>query len=473
LSFPANEPVGRGHAALRRARGFFTAGDSDAVARRAGATALVIRLASAGLAYVAQVVFARLMGQYEYGVFAYTWVWFLVFSAVATLGFGDSPVRYIAQLRERGETAHLRGFLRFAAMVIVVASVAFAILLVAALPFAEGIIDHAYLMPMALMAVSIPFACAQSFLEGVGRSYNWTIPALLPVYIIRHGLLLSIMAAAVALGVEATAVNAFICLVLTMVLSIAYQATAILRRLRHVIEPGPAAYRPKEWLRGSSPFAVLYAAQHLSSFADVVVLSFFVSPAEIAVYFAATRIIQVVNLVPYAATVGTAHLFSASHTRGDHDDLQRLVRHVVVANFIIAVTAVGILIAGGDMLLGMFGHGFEAGYVPLAILAAGVMARVAAGPAEDILNMTGNGNVSAYAYLAIVVLNIVLAIALIIPFGLNGAAAASAIALALRAFWLSFSVWKRLHISTSIFAVAATYLARLAHREALFRTPAE
>ena len=144
MSFPANEPVGRGYALFRRARGFFTAGDSDAVARRAGATALVIRLASAGLAYVAQVVFARLMGQYEYGVFAYTWVWFLVFSAVATLGFGDSPVRYIAQLRERSETAHLRGFLRFAALVIVVASVAFAAILVAVLPQADGVIDHAY-----------------------------------------------------------------------------------------------------------------------------------------------------------------------------------------------------------------------------------------------------------------------------------------------------------------------------------------
>ena len=266
------------------------------------------------------------MGQYEYGVFAYTWVWFLVFSAVATLGFGDSPVRYIAQLRERGETAHLRGFIRFAPLVILVASIAFAALLIAVLPLADGFIDHAYLMPMALMAVSIPFACLQSFLEGVGRSYNWTIPALLPVYIIRHGLLLIDHGWRPSRSASRRRrVNGFVCLVLTMVLSIAYQAIAILRRLRRVVERGPRAYRPREWLRGSAPFAVLYGAQHLSSFADVLVLSFFVSPAEIAIYFAATRIIQVVNLVPYAATVGTAHLFSASHTRGDHDELQRLV----------------------------------------------------------------------------------------------------------------------------------------------------
>lgn len=466
MSFSGVEPAGRYVALYRRGVNLFTATDKGAIARRAGAVALVIRVTSAGLAYLAQVVFARLMGQFEYGVFAYTWVWFLVFSAVATLGFGDSPIRYIAQLRERGEIEHLRGFLRFSVLVIVVASVAFSALLVVALPIIDRYADHAYLMPMALMAISIPFACLQSFLEGVGRSYNWTLPALLPVYIIRHGLLLAIMAGAVALGFEATAVNAFICLVLTMVLSIAYQAIAILRRLRHVIEPGPAAYRSKEWLRGSSPFAVLYAAQHLSSFADVLVLSFFVSPAEIAIYFAATRIMQVVNLVPYAATVGTAHLFSASYTRGDHEDLQRLVRHVVATNFVIAAIAVAMLVALGDWLLGMFGHGFEAGYVPLVILGAGVLARVAAGPVEDILNMTGYGGVSAWTYLGAIVANVLLSLILIGPFGLNGAAFAAASALVLKSLSMSISVRRRLGIRTSIISTASTWFGTIGSRNA-------
>lgn len=433
-------------------RDFRARTDTAATARRAAAVALVIRLGSAGLAYVAQVVLARLMGQYEYGVFAYTWIWFLVFSAVATVGFGDSPIRYIAQLRERGEEAHLRGFIRFAAAVIAIASTAFGALLIALLPFADGMIEHAYLMPMALMAVAIPFACLQSFLEGVGRSYNWTIPALLPVYILRHGLLLAFMVAAVALGFTANAVNGFICVVLTVVVSIVYQAAAILVRLRRVLPPGPHAYRAREWMRGSAPFAILYSAQHLASFSDVLVLSFFVSPAEIAIYFAATRVIQVVNLVPYAATVGTAHLLSASHTRGDHETLQRLCRQISATTLVIAIAAVAIIIAAGDWLLGLFGQGFEAGYTPLAILAAGVIARVAAGPAEDVLNMTGNGGVSASTYLAVVAANVALAVALVIPFGLNGAAVASAVTLALRALWLARSARRRLGIDTSVLA---------------------
>ncbi len=455
MTFLENEPDGRARALFRLAHDFVTSNDTAGLARRSAAIALAIRLASAGVAYLAQVVLARLMGQFEYGVFAYTWIWFLVFSAIASIGFSDSPLRYIAQLRERGEDDYLRGFIRFAPIAMFIAAVLFGLILVAVLPLAGRFIEHAYLLPMALMAISIPFAGLQAFLEAVGRSYNWTIPALLPNYILRQGLLLVIMASAVALGAEATAVTGYICLALTMVISITYQAAAILRRLRSVVPPGPHAYRPREWLIGSAPFAFLYGAQHLSSFADVLVLSFFVSPAKLAIYFAATRIIQVVNLVPYAATVGTAHLFSASHTRGDHAGLQRLCQQVAATTFIVAGLALAAMVAGGHMLLNMFGHGYDASYVPLVILAVGVFARVSAGPAEDILNMTGNSNVSASTYLIVVAVNVVLAVALVIPFGLNGAAVASATALTLRALWLSWSAWKRLGIRTSILAVIA------------------
>jgi O-antigen/teichoic acid export membrane protein len=200
------------------------------------------------------------------------------------------------------------------------------------------------------------------------------------------------------------------------------------------------------------PFGILYTAQHLASFSDVLVLSFFVGPEQIAVYFAATRIIQVVNLIPYAATVGTAHLFSASHTRGDHDELQRLCRHVAANTFAISSLAVAGMVAVGEWLLRLFGSGFEAGYLPLVILAVGVLGRVSAGPAEDVLNMTGNGRVSASTYLAVVVLNAALAIPLIVIFGLAGAALASAAAMIIRAVWLARAARLRLGIDTSILA---------------------
>ena len=68
---PDNDlPEGRAQKLYWRARDFVVSADKAGVARRSAAIALLIRLGSAALAYAAQVVLARLMGQHEYGVFA-------------------------------------------------------------------------------------------------------------------------------------------------------------------------------------------------------------------------------------------------------------------------------------------------------------------------------------------------------------------------------------------------------------------
>jgi len=459
MSGTSQSQAGRLRGLVELARGALARTDDGALASRAAAAALVIRVANAILAYAAQVVLARLMGQFEYGVFAFTWVWFLVFGSVATLGFTDSAVRYIPMLRERGELAELRGFLRLGAGAVIATATLVGILTALILPLADGHIESAYALPMLLLAVVLPFACLQSFLEGVGRSYFWTVPALAPIYIMRHGLLLVFMLAAVWAGFEATAKTAFVCVILTVLTSLAYQLTAILRRLRRVLEPGPRAYRPREWILGSLPFSVMFGAAHLFAFADVLVLSFFVSPAEIAVYFAATRVMQVVALIPFAATVGTAQLIAAHHAAGDTDRMRRLIGEITFWTFIIALAVTFLVAVTGDWLLGLFGAGFHAGYPALLVLAAGMMIKVALGPAEDVLNMTGHSRLSAWTYIVTILVNVALNVALIIPFGIVGAAMATTLAIAVRSAWLALAARRRLGVDTWILAARPSLLA--------------
>ena len=84
----------------------------------------------------------------------------------------------------------------------------------------------------------------------------------------------------------------------------------------------------------------------------------------------------------------------------------------------------------------------------MLILAAGVIAAISAGPAEEILNMTGHGIVSAWSSVVLVALSIALNLALIIPFGVIGAAAATSILLAGRSAWLAYEVRRRLGVRT-------------------------
>ena len=227
---------------------------------------------------------------------------------------------------------------------------------------------------------------------------------------------------------------------LTLVVSIAYQATAILlppapRRRRRARAPtgranGCAARRPSpsSTRRSTSPPSPTCWCSPSSC-----------SPAEIAIYFAATRIIQVVNLVPYAATVGTAHLFSASHTRGDHDELQRLCRHVVGDDVRSSPRSARRhhrrrrRLAARHVRRRLRGR-LHAARHPRRRRDGARRRRPGRGHAEHDrprrrLRLDLSRRSSS--------VNVALAVALIIPFGVNGAAVASAISLALRAVWLS------------------------------------
>src|SRR5436305_3469171 len=87
-------------------------GDSDgSVTRRLAGAILVIRVVSAALAYLAQILLARWMGGSDYGVYVYVWTWVLLLGSMLDFGIAPSAQKIIPQYRASGEDALLRGFL--------------------------------------------------------------------------------------------------------------------------------------------------------------------------------------------------------------------------------------------------------------------------------------------------------------------------------------------------------------------------
>ena len=103
------------HGAGRRARphrGWRRDGSDRSVAQRIAGAAFLIRVASAGIIYLTQVLLARWMGRFEFGIYVYVWAW------VGFLGMLSPDRRRLfgAALHSRVPTRDdhdgLRGFLR-------------------------------------------------------------------------------------------------------------------------------------------------------------------------------------------------------------------------------------------------------------------------------------------------------------------------------------------------------------------------
>src|ERR1700732_3509466 len=104
--------LARLRAMLGSALGGSAGGSSEAsVTKRLAGTIFIIRVISAALAYISQILLARWMGGSDYGVYVYVWTWVLLLGSMMDFGISSSAQKIIPEYRTRDEHALLRGFL--------------------------------------------------------------------------------------------------------------------------------------------------------------------------------------------------------------------------------------------------------------------------------------------------------------------------------------------------------------------------
>ena len=74
-------------------------------------TAFIIRVASAAVVFVSQILLARWMGSFEYGNYVYVWTWLLLVGDIVHLGLPLTAQRHIPEYIQRNSLDLLRGYL--------------------------------------------------------------------------------------------------------------------------------------------------------------------------------------------------------------------------------------------------------------------------------------------------------------------------------------------------------------------------
>lgn len=421
-------------------------------AQRSAATVFAIRIAGAALAYGTQVLLARLMGKEAYGVFAIAWVWILILGHVAVFGLAQCVCRFVPAYRIGRELALARGFLASGTVATLVSATLIALVGALLLWLVQGLLNPAYLLPLAVALLVLPVFALQDYLEGVARSFNWVTLAIGPPFIIRPAAIALAMGGAVWLGVPAETWVAVACTFIATAVATTIQAMRLVPRVQAELGRGARAYRPREWASATLPIAFGDLVLMALGFVDVLLLGLFVSAGEVGVYFAATRIVQFVIFAQYAATAATAQRFSEIRAAGQQAVLRALVRRRAVLTSCATFAFGGSLLLAAPLLLALFGPGFEASFEVLAVLIVGAVVQSVFGPAEDLLNMLGFARTCAVVSLGAFVLAVILCLVLIPLFGALGAASAMAASLSMRALTLSIAASRHLGFSSHLFA---------------------
>lgn len=416
--------------------------DERSLAQRNALCAFAVRIASAALLYLMQIVLARWMGGFEYGIYVFVWTWVLVLGGLAPLGLDLMSIRLIPEFREKGRHDLVRGFLFGARAISVGVAATIAGVGFLGLWLFEPLVTSHYVLPMYLALICVPLYALADVQDGVGRGFAWINTALIPPYILRPLLILLTMLAAHEAGLPMQATTAAGAAILGTLLSTLIQLALIQRAVKRTVPETPRAMDYQGWLKASSPLLVITACELMFQNADVLIVSTFMDPQSVGIYFAAAKTMSLIMFVHYAVGSAVANRFSALRARGDEAELRAAVRDAVRWTFWPSLAAAAVILALGQPLLSLFGPQFLAGYPVMFILVLGFLLRSAMGPAEFLLNMLGEQKRCAQVLVGSAVANVLMNLALVPTFGLVGAATATSLSLMLAAL-LNYTVVRR------------------------------
>lgn len=422
-------------------------------AQRDAIFVFLVRATSAAILYVSQIILARWMGAADYGIYVWVWTLVLVLGGISHLGVGPSLVRLLPMYRETGQMDLFRGLMIGSRWLAFVCGSVVSFTAYWALRTFASDIDDVYLLPAMLGTVCIPLFAMTDLQDGLGRAQGWMAVALVPPYILRPLALLSTMAIAHAAGFPMDAITATLAAIIACWASSMVQTLMVQQRLDSEVEKGPRTYAFPVWVKSSLPLLIIYASELVLQNTDVLVLSAYLPPQVVGMYFAAAKTMALVMFVHYAVGSAVAKDFAALHARGDRVALAAYARDAVQWTFWPSLAATLAILALGKPLLWLFSPSFTDAYPVMLVLAGGFMFRASVGPAEFVLNALGEQKRCAAVAVIAASINIGLNLLLVPELGMMGAAIATASALATGAVLFAYVARQRTGLDLSILQV--------------------
>jgi O-antigen/teichoic acid export membrane protein len=401
---------------------------------KGGGIAFVYRLMGLGLTYGIMALIAREYGASANGYYNLFTAWMAVLGVIATLGLSASNVRSVAEYRARNEWGKLRPLHDGVTRVVLGVSVLMSLILFALRQVApaSGPLSALGSTPVVIMACALPFAAILlvnvEFIRGSKRiaiSELLRSPAVLVVafagcgiaLLFQHGPRTPSIAHAIGFG---------ICAIISFVVVRRWLAK-VQRDQQPVLHP----IDMREHLSLALPMIITSLVTTLNGRLDTIMLGWYALPAIVGIYGTAVKIsVATEFVISSMKTISMPKIAEEFHA-GRTDELKDTIHFSSGIIFWLTVPVTIILLVFPAEILNLVGPGFDEGATVLRIMAVAHFISAASGMVGAFMNMTGNQKVFTRIVVVSVLLNLVLNMLLMPRYGMEGAAWATAVSLAL------------------------------------------
>ena len=400
----------------------------------ASASVFVLLAFAAGIAFLVQILLARLLGPDQFGVYSLVITWVLTLSLFVSLGLDSAVMRFVAAYRAMRQFGALRGILRRTNQIAaLVSAISAACMISIAHQFSRNLF-----CPFLMGALLLPFVTLLQLNSKVILALRRPASGVILGSLLRHFILCAlILASGFAFHVVKDAATALALASMSAIIVTVTGYCFISLVLPAEARASSVEYHTREWFGVALPMLAVTAAEQVLARGDIIVLGFFRPKAEVGVYAAAISLATIMDMIMTAVNSVIAPTFAELHAQERLADLQGLLTKAArVAFFTILPISITLMVFG-KQILRIFGGYFVAANTVLSLLAIAYLVRSFTGSVGLLLSMTGLHSLFAKVLVTTVTATLALDFFLIPRYGMTGAASATLLGVLLRSVILS------------------------------------
>lgn len=423
---------------------FFTEEHMNEVAKGT-LLAFGLKVIGAGLAFIFNVIIARLLGAEGVGLFFLALSFTTIGSVIGRLGLDNTLLRFIAIHMAKGEISQVKGVYLLGMTMASIASGTLALLGFWLSPWiAIEIFDKPTLVePLKWMSLAIlPFAILNLQAESL-KGLKCIRDALLvqSIGIPIVGILLIFPLTKLG-GVEGSIWAYLIATIIVTLLGFSFWLKNTMK-----LEGKPMLYSLKTLLISCKPlFVTALMNRALLPWAPFIFLGVWADNQEVGIFGAVSRIAMLVSFMLTSINNVLAPKFAELYANNEKKVMELTAQRSALMITLLASPIFLLLIFGGEWVLLLFGPEFMVGALALTILATGEFVNTFTGSVNHFLIVTGNELTVRNITIFGVIIQTILCLTLIPWTGIIGAAIATAIAVAAINLIAVYFVWKKTKI---------------------------
>jgi len=406
-----------------------------------------MKIGNAGLAFLLNLLVARLVGVDGFGVYSISMALIAIFSVVSTLGLESLSIKDVAVAVGRDDNKKIDEInnASISVVVLVAISITFVLSLIYSVTHYLGGDKNITAWVIAAVALTLPLATINrhiSFLQMAKGDVFSQLPLMIITPLVTILLILAGYYSLGAITVE-WILSFFVfsnLLVLTVYLYRGKYSWAV-TKWRDIVQ----------WFGKAKYFFMLNIAQIVTANIGLVMLGLMANTKETGIFSAATKVSSIVLFLLYSTNMTLMPTIADCYHNNKHEALQKKLIEMNRLSFVVSVFMLGMIFLFGLEVLNLFGHEFEASFQPLLILVAGMVLCAVANAAGPLLSMTGHVKKVALLCVWMTVFSVVANYLLIPSLKSTGAAIATSLTLVLQNLIAVVMIYRYVGVNPTLF----------------------